>query len=162
MALKASKELHAHLNSCTERTLPAKQQHLIALAAHLAKCDQDGARDRYERAAKAGASPEELYCAACAASCTAGDRVLRGFEVGKRVERQALDKQTYHLVSLAACLASGCPCASGHIVEARKAGVKDQELARAACLAACAAGESSQWRYAEALQCAERQSACAC
>jgi len=65
-------------------------------------------------------------------------------------------------VHLAACLTSHCACAAGHIVEARRVGATEQELARVGCLAACACGLSAKWRFAEALQCAAAQHQCAC
>jgi alkylhydroperoxidase/carboxymuconolactone decarboxylase family protein YurZ len=75
---------------------------------------------------------------------------------------QALDKKTTHLVGLAACLASGCVCAAGHIVEARNAGATDEELARCACIAACVGGMRNKFAFIDALQTAKGCKSCVC
>lgn len=75
---------------------------------------------------------------------------------------QALDPKTNHLVGLTACLASGCACAAGHIVEARNAGATDEELARCACIAACVGGLRNKYSYIEAFQAAKGCKACVC
>jgi alkylhydroperoxidase/carboxymuconolactone decarboxylase family protein YurZ len=74
----------------------------------------------------------------------------------------SLDKKSYHLVSLAACLASSCSCAAGHIVEARNAGATLEELARCACIAACASGLQKKYAFLEALRSVQNCSACDC
>jgi alkylhydroperoxidase/carboxymuconolactone decarboxylase family protein YurZ len=62
-----------------------------------------------------------------------------------------LDTKTTHLVALAACLASRCACAQGHILAARAAGASDAELARSACIAACTGGLHSKISFAQQL-----------
>lgn len=171
MELKPSGKLFERINSCQEDSLPLKQTHLIALAAQLVRHDQEGAAESMERARGAGASIDEVYCAACAAACVGGDRVGRVFsnlaggtcrDPFRRVTVQALDRKTSHLVNLAACLVAGCDCSAGHIVEARSAEVKDEELARVACIASCVAGQACQWNFGKALECAQGHKACAC
>jgi alkylhydroperoxidase/carboxymuconolactone decarboxylase family protein YurZ len=61
--------------------------------------------------------------------------------------RASLDDRMTHLVGLTACLASGCACASGHIVAARKARATNEELTRCACIAACAAGMQVKYAF---------------
>jgi AhpD family alkylhydroperoxidase len=78
---------------------------------------------------------------------------------------QSLDKKTNHLVGLASCLATGCACAAGHIIEARNAGATDEELARCACIAACASGLRTKYTFLEAmdrLQNCASPNACVC
>ncbi len=171
MTLVASRKANEIFKTCKPNTLPPKETQLIALAAQLVAGDTDRARDTLERAIGSGASREEILCTACAAACTVGkvaqdaytsllDRTPKN--PFYRVEEQALDKKTTHLVQLAACLAAGCRCAAGHIVEARAAKASEAELARVACITSCVAGRVQHWRFIEALQCAEGKKACAC
>jgi len=172
MPVKASKKLNRIFDTCSADTLPPKTTHLITLAAQLARCDASQARESLSLAREAGASFEEIRCAACHSACTSGLTSQSAFvsllgetagrEPFARVQAQALDAKTDHLVALAACLASGCDCAAGHIVEARRAGVSEEELARAACIASCVTGRVSHWRFGAALQCAEGKKACVC
>jgi len=75
---------------------------------------------------------------------------------------ESLDKKTTHLVGLAACLASGCVCARGHIIQARIAGATEEELARCACIASCVAGIRNKFSFLEAVQDVGNCTACAC
>ena len=170
--LKASAKLNRVFEACSENTLTPKTTELVRLAAHLASPDaaRSGA-NALKRATAAGASADELACAACASACVAGPAAQAVFTKSlkttakqpfARVRPDALDKKTLHLVHLAACLSSRCACAAGHIVEARRAGANDKELARVGCLAACVNGLSAKWSFAEALQCAEAKQQCAC
>lgn len=170
--LKATPQLNRIFATCKENTLSPKATELVRLAAQLA--GRDAARTgaaALRKVRASGASDEEVQCVACLSACTNGPATQSAF--GKllkpaqknpfaRVKADALDKKTTHLVSLAACLASGCECAAGHIVEARKAGAKEAELARVGCLAACVSGLSAKWSFAAALQCAEGSRQCAC
>ena len=74
----------------------------------------------------------------------------------------SLDEKTSHLVSLAACLATRCACAAGCIVKARNAGATHEELARVACVTACAAGLDKKYAFLEAFQAAEGVKECVC
>lgn len=170
--LKASAKLNRVFESCKEDTLSPKATELVRLAATLAGPDaaRSGA-SALKRATAARASEDELLCAACASACVAGPAAQAVYAKSlkttakrpfARVKPDALDKKTLHLVHLAACLASRCACAAGHIVEARRAGATEQELARVGCLAACVSGFSAKWSFAEALQCAEAKQQCAC
>ena len=171
--LKATPQLNKIFTTCSEKTLSPKVTELVRFAAHLANCNSSatGAGGSHKAATAAGASQDELLCAACLSACAGGPTTQAAFAAVHKtdaakpfahVKADALDKKTTHLVSLAACLVSGCECAAGHIVEARLAGAKDEELARAACLAACARGLTAKWRFAAALQCAGAHRACAC
>lgn len=170
--LKASSKLNRVFEACKEDTLSPKVTELVRLAATLASPDaaRSGA-SALKRATAAHVSEDELACAACASACVAGPTAQAIYvkslkttakQPFARVKRDALDKKTLHLVDLAACLASHCACAAGHIVEARRAGATEQELARVGCLAACACGLSTKWSFAESLQCAEGSQQCAC
>ena len=170
--LKASSKLNRIFEACEEDTLSPKVTELVRLAAQLASPDaaRSGA-SALKRATAAGVSTDELACAACASACVAGPAVeavyakslkTRSKTPFAKVRPDAFDKKTLHLVYLSACLASRCACAAGHIVEARRAGVTEQQLARVGCLAACACGLSAKWSFAEALQCAEGAQQCAC
>jgi AhpD family alkylhydroperoxidase len=170
--LKASAKLNRVFESCKEDTLSPKVTELVRLAATLASPDaaRSGA-SALKRATAARVSEAELACAACASACVAGPAAqavyvkalkMTAKQPFAKVSPDALDKKTTHLVPLAACLASRCACAAGHIVEARRAGATEQELARVGCLAACACGLSAKWSFAEALQCAGSAQQCAC
>jgi len=173
MPVQASPELNRIFETCTEETLSQRDSQLVALAAQLVLCDTVHAVQTLALARKAGATLAEILCAACHSACVSGPMaeaslvsILGDEKVGREpfstAVEQALDEKTDHLVSLAACLAAGCDCAAGHIVAARAAGASEAELARAACIATCVAGDINKWRFGAALQCAEGQEACVC
>src|SRR5689334_2025506 len=131
--LTASSKLNQVFEGCRENTLSPKDTELVRLAAHLASPDvaRSGA-SALKRAVAAGVSADELLCAACASACAAGPAVEAVYvkslkTTTKRpfanVRQDALDGKRLRLVHLAACLASHCACAAGHIVEARRVGV---------------------------------------
>jgi len=180
--LNAAPQLDRIFSTCSESTLTAKVTELVRLSSHLASrnCVETLIRPALENAFKAGASENEVLCAACLGACVGGPAAEAAFVEARRtqsaksghetasarpfarVQTEALDERTRHLVGLAACLVTGCECAAGHIVEARQAGANNEELARAACLAACASGLTAKWRFVAALQCAEQHELCAC
>lgn len=172
MPVEASPELNRIFETCTAETLSPRDTHLVALAAQLVRCDTVNALKSLALARAAGATLPQIICAACHSACTVGPSAEAAFisilgEEGTKnpfeaVVVQALDKKIDHLVSLAACLAAGCDCAGGHVVAARTAGASEEELARAACITACVAGEISKWRFGAALQCAQVQKECIC
>jgi AhpD family alkylhydroperoxidase len=84
------------------------------------------------------------------------------FDSAKVCTEDALDKKSYHLVSLAACLVTRCSCAAGHIVEARNAGATLEEIARCACVASCVGGLGNKYFFLESLSSVVDCRACDC
>jgi len=185
MALKMTAELNKIFDSCKEDSLDAKTSHLIALAVHLVADNAASAAEVARRAHSSGVTAEQLHRLACLCACTGGVRIndlhfrvtkdLPGMSGAKssdvhQLERstfsncsaKALDKRTTHLVGLAACLASSCQCARGHIVEARNAGVTAVQLARCACIASCIGGLRLKYDFLEHLESVKNCNACAC
>lgn len=185
MALKMTAELNKIFETCKSDTLDPNTSELIALAVHLVTDHAQGATESARQAHKQGITAEQLHRVACLCACTAGARVqdlhfratkdipgMAGSGVGAalRLEKNAfhacssksLDKKTTHLVALAACLASGCECARGHIVEARNAGATAAELARCACIASCIAGLQLKYAFLAHFTSVEHCKACAC
>jgi len=150
MELKIDRELNNIFHTCNTSSLSPKDTALVTLAAKLASGHQGAALGISDSVKKSGASVGELARVACLSACTAGPRVGETFASALKTARlsgasgvikgekfqgctmKSLDTKIHHLVSLAACLASGCMCASGHIIQARNAGANQQELARTA------------------------------
>jgi alkylhydroperoxidase/carboxymuconolactone decarboxylase family protein YurZ len=170
-----TKQLNGIFETCSEKSLNPETSALITLAAQLAQ----GRESTIDFAGHAKYVKDEakLHRAACLAACTAGPAVGERFEkvllAGKAkgaenarkfsaCKEETLDKKTHHLVSLAACLASNCECAAGHIIEARNAGATDEELARCACLTACVAGERTKYTFLAQFEAARDCRACDC
>jgi len=167
MPLKMTRELDKVFETCSEDSLSARETHLITLAAQLAGSGATATNVTAELAIAAGASREELNRVACMAACVAGPAVGDAFaEIRKATSacfgtseasgvfgnfqlctEESLDARTTHLVGLAACLAAGCVCAEAHVIQARSAGVNEEELARVACIAACQAGLQNKYSF---------------
>jgi alkylhydroperoxidase/carboxymuconolactone decarboxylase family protein YurZ len=184
MAFKMTAQLNRVFETCKQDTLDPKTSELIALAVHLVSNHAEGATESVRQAQKHGATAEQMHRVACLSACTAGARVhdlhLRATKdlggasgtgsSALRLEKSAfhacssksLDKKTMHLVALAACLASHCECARGHIVEARNAGATAAELARCACITSCIGGLQHKYAFLEHLASVENCKACAC
>ncbi len=175
MRFKMTKQLNGIFDKCSEKSLDPETSALVTLAAQLAHGHEGTIDIAYlSRSVK---DVSKLHRAACLAACTSGPAVAERFEKVLRAGKvkgaanarkftacteNTLDKKTHHLVSLAACLASGCECASGHIVEARNAGATEEELARAACLTACVAGERTKYVFLAHLEEMRECRSCAC
>lgn len=180
MELKITKELNNIFQTCNASSLSAKDTALVTLAAKLASGHQGAALGISDSVKKSGASVGELARVACLSACTAGPRVGETFASALKTAKisgatsliqgekfqgctmKSLDTKTHHLVSLAACLASGCLCASGHIIQARNAGATPQELTRAACIAACVSGMKAKFDFLAHTQRTVNCRACAC
>jgi alkylhydroperoxidase/carboxymuconolactone decarboxylase family protein YurZ len=165
-----TRELDRVFEACAEDTLSAKETHLLTLAAQLAGSGATASSVTAELAIGAGASREELNRVACMAACVAGAAIGDAFaEVLKTTAacfgtsetsgvfgnfqlctEESLDVRTTHLVGLAACLAAGCVCAEAHIIQARSAGINEEELARVACIAACQCGLQNKYSFVQA------------
>ena len=175
MRFKMTKKLDTIFTTCSEKSLDPETTALVTFAAQLAH-GQDAAIDvaTLSRSVKDSA---KLHRAACLAACTSGPAVAERFAKVARAGKlkgattaakfsacndQTLEKKTHHLVSLAACLASACECASGHIVQARNAGATDEELARTACLTACVAGERTKYAFLAHLEEMRECRSCVC
>jgi AhpD family alkylhydroperoxidase len=180
MELKITKELNEIFSTCKESSLSPKDTALVTLAARLA-AGQQGAKLGIKSAVKkGGASVEELARVACLSACTACSSVGDNFAtalnaanisgasnliVGEKFvgcTMKSLETKTHHLVSLAACLASRCACASGHIIQARNAGATPEQLARTACIAACVSGMKVKYDFLEHMQRTANCRTCAC
>jgi AhpD family alkylhydroperoxidase len=170
MAFKMTKALDRVFTTCKESSLSPKVTALVTHAAQLA-CGVSMAPEFAKNIGKnAGVTAEELHRVACLCACTAGPKVLDNYatllksaeiksagikglsklsadRAFQQCTTKTLDAKTTHLVSLAACLASGCSCASGHIVEARNAGATEEEITRAACITACVAGLRTKYNF---------------
>jgi len=185
MALKMTAELNKIFDTCKLDTLDPKTSAMIALAVHLVSDHASGAAESAKQAHSHGVTAEQLHRVACLCACTAGARVqdlhfratkdlpgMSGSEKGSAQQLEAkafhacssksLDKKTTHLVALAACLASSCECARGHIIEARNAGATPSELARTACIASCIGGLQYKYAFLAHLTSVEHCSACVC
>jgi AhpD family alkylhydroperoxidase len=180
MRFKMTKKLDKIFTTCNQNSLSPKETALVAQAAQLAAGVRDTKQISQFVSSQARVSAEELHRVACLSACTAGPKVLETYAAvlksagGAESSRFAadtsfrtcsaktLDEKTTHLVGLAACLASGCDCASGHIVAARNAGVTDEQLTRAACVASCVAGSRIKYDYLFHLQSVKACKACAC
>lgn len=182
MRFRMTKQSNSIFETCSEKSLDPETSALITLAAQLAQ----GRESTIDFAGHARFVKDEtkLHRAACLAACTAGPAVAERFEKVLRAGKGAdnagdakgldnvrqfsacneatLDRKTHHLVSLAACLASNCACAAGHIIEARNAGATEEELARCACLTACVAGERTKYAFVTQLEAARDCRACDC
>jgi alkylhydroperoxidase/carboxymuconolactone decarboxylase family protein YurZ len=180
MELKINKELNDIFRTCNTSSLSAKDTALVTLAAKLASGHTGAALGINQSLKTSGASVGELARVACLSACTAGPRVgetfasalkkakitgTSGLIKGEKFQgctMKSLETKTHHLVSLAACLASGCICAGGHIVQARNAGATQEELARTACIAACASGMKAKFDFLAHTQRTANCKACAC
>jgi alkylhydroperoxidase/carboxymuconolactone decarboxylase family protein YurZ len=180
MEFKITKELNNIFRTCNTSSLSAKDTALVTLAAKLASGHQGAALGITDSVKKSGVSVGELARVACLSACTAGPRVGETFASALKTAKLAgasgliqgekfqgctmksLDTKIHHLVSLAACLASGCVCAGGHIVQARNAGATQQELARAACIASCVSGLKAKFEFLAHMQNTANCKACAC
>jgi len=111
-------------------------------------------------AATAGILPTGILPAAAIGPSQSLDTSV--FRTLRLCSSESLDKKTTHLVGLTACLASGCVCARGHIIQARIAGATEEELARCACIASCVAGIRNKFSFLEAVQDVGNCTACAC
>jgi AhpD family alkylhydroperoxidase len=175
-----TKKLDKIFETCNEKSLSPKETALVAHAAQIAAGVKDTKQISQFVAKEARISAEELHRVACLCACTAGPKVQETYATvlkaagGAESSRfaadttfrtcsaQTLDKKTTHLAGLAACLASGCDCASGHIVEARNAGATDEQLARVACIASCVAGSRIKYDFLFHLQSVKNCKACVC
>jgi AhpD family alkylhydroperoxidase len=180
MRFTMTKKLDKIFETCNQKSLSPKETALVAHAAQISAGVKDTKQISQFVSKEARISAEELHRVACLSACTAGPKVLEtyaavlkasGSAESKRFAADAsfracsaktLDERTTHLVGLAACLASACDCASGHIVAARRAGVTDEQLARAACVASCVAGSRVKYDYLFHLQSVKTCKACAC
>jgi len=174
MRFKMTKKLNGIFDTCSEKSLDPETTALVTFAAQLANGQESIDVATLSRSVK---DSKKLHRAACLAACTSGqvvgERFERALTAGKikgakgarkftACTEETLDKKTHHLVSLAACLASNCECASGHIVQARNAGASDEELARTACLTACVAGERSKYSFLAHLEETRECRSCVC
>lgn len=178
MELKMTKKLNEVFRTCKESSLSPKDTALVTLAARLAAGQQG---DRISDAVKnSGASAEELARVACLSACTSCSSVGDNFAsvlkaarvsgaskliVGEKFQgctAKTLQPKTHHLVSLAACLASRCACAAGHIIQARNAGATPEQLARTACIAACVSGMKVKYDFLAHMQRTAKCRTCAC
>ena len=180
MELKMTKELDNVFRTCKTSSLSPKDTALITLAARLAAGHQGAKLDIAGAVKTGGASAQELARVACLASCTAcssvGDNFASALKAAKisgaskLIEGEkfagcsmaTLETKTHHLVSLAACLASRCVCASGHIIQARNAGATPEQLARTACIAACVSGMKAKYEFLAHTQRTANCRTCAC
>lgn len=163
MPLKINRQLDRVFDTCSEDRLSDRETHLITLAAQLAGSGATASSVTAELAIAAGASREELNRVACMCACVAGSAIGDAFaEIAQATSacfgtsetsgafgnfqlctEESLDNRMTNLVGLAACLAAGCVCAQAHIIQARNAGITEEELARSACIAACQACNTS-------------------
>lgn len=185
MPFKMTKELDRVFDTCKESSLSPKVTALVTHAAQLA-CGVNTAPEFANNISKnAGVTAEELHRVACLCACSAGPKVLDSYatllkspeitnagikglrklsadRTFQQCTEKSLDAKTTHLVSLAACLASGCSCASGHIIEARNAGATDEEITRAACITACVAGLRTKYTFLAQRESVKGCRACDC
>jgi alkylhydroperoxidase/carboxymuconolactone decarboxylase family protein YurZ len=180
MEFKMTKELNDIFRTCNTSSLSPKDTALVTFAAKLASGHKGAALGISHSVKKAGASVGELARVACLSACTAGPKVGETFASALKTAKlpgssrliqgekfqgctmKSLDTKTHHLVSLAACLASGCVCASGHIIQARNAGATQLELTRTACIASCVSGMKAKFDFLAHVQRTANCRACAC
>jgi|ERR1700693_492892 len=177
MRLKMTKQLNKVFETCSAKSLPAQTTALVEFAAQLASGREGGFN--IPKLTREVGSIDKLHRVACLCACTGGAIIGERFMKAVSKERsegggqlsakmfgecstETLDKKTHHLVSLAACLASGCECASGHIVEARNAGATEEEIVRCACITACVAGIRVKYAFLAHLEETRGCRSCAC
>jgi len=165
MEFHMTKELDKVFDHCKVDTLDEKTTALVTFGAQLAAGNDTVAKKTFSQASKAGVSVAELSMAACLAACNCGPRVTRDFAtiMGKPGDRadanlygvcsdKTLDQKTFHLVSLAVCLATNCMCASGHIVRLKELKASEASIHRAACIAAEECGLTAKYSYVQHLE----------
>jgi alkylhydroperoxidase/carboxymuconolactone decarboxylase family protein YurZ len=176
MAFKMTAELNKIFDTCKLDTLDPKTSAMVALAVHLVTDHASGAAESAKQAHSHGVTAEQLHRVARVQDLHfRATKDLPGMSSSGKASAQQLeakafhacssksiDKKTTHLVALAACLASSCECARGHIIEARNAGATPSELARTACIASCIGGLQYKYAFLAHLTSVEHCSACVC